>query len=169
RGLEHEHRYLDQLRADGRSVVEIPDEPELAERVALTDAAMAAGADVIYQATFFDGRWRGHADFLLRRDDRPGRWDWSYDVADTKLARRMKVPALLQMATYAQRLTTLQGIEPEHLVVVTGEGLERTYHFADCAAYANAIQARFLDFIDGLEKDTDDIDELTPEPVSHCG
>ena len=30
---------------------------------------MAAGADVIYQATFFDGTWRGHADFLLRVDD----------------------------------------------------------------------------------------------------
>ena len=32
---------------------------------------MAAGADVIYQATFFDGTLRGHADFLLRVDD-PG-------------------------------------------------------------------------------------------------
>ena len=31
-------------------------------------AAMRAGRDVIFQATFFDGRWRGHADFLLRVD-----------------------------------------------------------------------------------------------------
>ena len=29
---------------------------------------MAAGADVIFQATFFDGRWLGYADFLLRVD-----------------------------------------------------------------------------------------------------
>ena len=28
--------------------------------------AMAAGADVVYQATFFDGKWVGYADFLLR-------------------------------------------------------------------------------------------------------
>jgi len=97
RGLEHEYRYLDRLRAEGRRVVEIPDEGTLRERELATEQAMAEGADVIYQATFFDGRWRGHADFLLRRDDRPGRWAWSYDVADTKLARRMKVAALLQM------------------------------------------------------------------------
>ena len=35
--------------------------------------AMRGGADVVYQATFFDGRWRGHADFLLRKDERPSR------------------------------------------------------------------------------------------------
>ena len=35
---------------------------------------------------------------------------WRYDIADTKLARRLKVPALLQMATYAARLETLQGV-----------------------------------------------------------
>ncbi len=37
-----------------------------------TLAAMRAGVDVIYQASFFDGRWRGHADFL-RRVDTPSR------------------------------------------------------------------------------------------------
>ena len=44
--------------------------------------------------TFFDGRWRGHPDFLLRRDDRPSDLgSWSYDIADTKLARRVKAAA----------------------------------------------------------------------------
>ena len=46
-----------------------PDELRAAEDETL--AAMRRGDDVIFQATFFDGRWRGHADFLLRRDDRP--------------------------------------------------------------------------------------------------
>ena len=42
---------------------------------------------MIFQATFFDGRWRGHPDFLVRRDDRPSDLgDVRYDVADTKLA-----------------------------------------------------------------------------------
>ena len=50
---------------------------------------------------------------------------WSYDIADTKLARRLKVPALLQMATYAERLTVLQGVPPRLLTVVTGDGVER--------------------------------------------
>jgi uncharacterized protein len=164
RGLEHERQYLEQLRAEGRSVLEIPDDLDLAERVALTEQSMAAGAEVIYQASFFDGRWRGHADFLLRRDDRPGRWAWSYDVADTKLARRMKVAALLQMATYAQRITVLQGIAPEWLTVVTGDGVARDFAFADCASYATAIQARFLAFLPAAG----DPALVTPDPVPHC-
>jgi len=164
RGLEHEERYLQSLRDQGREVVEIShpkgDAAALREAEAATEKAMAAGADVIYQATFFDGRWRGHADFLLRRE-RPGRWAWSYDVADTKLARRMKVPALLQMATYAERLTMLQGIAPEYLTVVTGDRAEHRYTFADCAAYATLIRAQLLDF-------TNTGDDPHPKPVQQC-
>ena len=58
----------------------------------------ASGADVVYQATFFDGTWRGHADFLLRIDHSPARptarsAPWHYEVADTKLARHVKASA----------------------------------------------------------------------------
>ncbi len=76
RGYDHEQRIIERLRAEGRSVHEIetrdastPDELRAAQDETL--AAMRRGEDVIFQATFFDGRWRGHADFLLRRDDRP--------------------------------------------------------------------------------------------------
>ena len=70
RGLEHEHKVVAGLRRDGVDVVDIdPDDDPLLR----TREAMLRGAAVIYQATFFDGRWRGHADFLLRRGDRPGR------------------------------------------------------------------------------------------------
>jgi predicted RecB family nuclease len=165
KGMEHEERYLQRLRADGRVIVEFPhpgsDAASLRAAEQATEAAMRAGADVIYQATFFDGRWRGHADFLLRRDDRPGRWAWSYDVADTKLARRMKVPALLQMATYADRLTSLQGIAPERLTVVTGDSAEHDYDFADCASYAELIRVQLLDFLDSG-------DDPHPRPVDQC-
>ena len=170
RGLEHEHDYLERLRARGLDVVEIASRGSgsaaLAAAERATEQAMAEGAAVIYQATFFDGRWRGHADFLLRRDDRPGRWAWSYDVADTKLARRMKVAALLQMATYAQRLTTLQGVAPESLVVVTGDNQERAYRFADCAAYATRVRAQLLEFLQAVD---DQAVQTRPEPVHHCG
>ncbi len=168
RGIEHEADYLRRLREQGRTVVEIPftDSASLVDAELATEQAMAAGAEVIYQATFFDGRWRGHADFLLRRDDRQGRWAWSYDVADTKLARRTKVPALLQMATYAERLALLQGIAPELLIVVTGDGVEQSYRFADCAAYAAAVRQRFLDFL--ADRDAAEFTTVTPEPVAHC-
>ena len=71
KGTEHESAYLQRLRSAGLSVAEIPTRFDLEGRrqaEADTLAAMRAGVDVVYQATFFDGRWRGHADFLLRTD-----------------------------------------------------------------------------------------------------
>ena len=49
---------------------------------------------------------------------------WSYEVADTKLARRVKAAALLQMCVYADRLTELQGVAAGEILVVTGDGVE---------------------------------------------
>src|SRR5688500_7835488 len=89
RGFQHEARYLEELRAEGRTVVTIErhDEEERGERIARqaseTIDAMASGADVIFQATFFDGRWLGYSDFLLRRDapERPSVWGpYHYEV-----------------------------------------------------------------------------------------
>ena len=109
-----------------------------------TLAAMRRGDDVIFQATFFDGRWRGHADFLVRRDDRPSDLgSWSYDVADTKLARRVKAAAIVQMCVYADLLEGLQGIPPETISVVTGDGTPNPHRLADYAAYYRAAKRRF--------------------------
>ncbi|HEV7756570.1 MAG TPA: hypothetical protein VGO94_12005, partial [Mycobacteriales bacterium] len=61
-GLEHERAYLASLRAEGRSITEIPtafdaDGRRRAEQQTLD--AMRSGADVVYQGTFFDGSWGG--------------------------------------------------------------------------------------------------------------
>jgi predicted RecB family nuclease len=162
RGLGHERAQLEAFRASVPRLVEIDVEPafgpdglrgtasRLRAAQAATEAAMAEGAGVIYQATFFDGRWRGHADFLIR-SERPGRWAWSYDVADTKLARAMSVTALLQMASYGEALTVLQGVAPHQLTVITGDGRHIGYRYQDVAAYARRLRSRLLDFTaDGL-------------------
>lgn len=165
RGIGHEKHYLDRLRSDGRQIVEIAPQDGSAAGLrraeAATVAAIEGGADVVYQATFFDGRWRGHADFLLKRPDRPGRLPWSYDVADTKLSHRLTVAAVLQMAVYAERLTQLQGVEPERLVVVTGDGREQPFRFRDCAAYTRIVRQAYLDVL-GRDEPT------LAEPVSYC-
>ena len=119
RGMEHEKRFLADLAADGRSVVEITVDGYSSDHVEAlrmaadaTVAAMASGAQVIYQATFFNGRWRGHADFLLRREspDRPSAYGpFHYEVADTKLARHVKASAVLQICSY---------VDPSHLLHV---------------------------------------------------
>ena len=66
--------------------------------MAATLATLDSDAQVISQATFFDGGFLGYADFLERTDS-------GWLVSDTKLARSDNVPALLQIAAYAAQLT----------------------------------------------------------------
>jgi len=73
-GAGHEQSHLETLRAKGLSVRAFEDDrdrsassvEELRALETETVEAMAEGFDVIYQPTFFDGRWMGRADFLLR-------------------------------------------------------------------------------------------------------
>jgi predicted RecB family nuclease len=169
KGMDHERAYLQRLRDAGRLVTEIPTRYDVAGRIEAeqqTLGAMRAGADVIYQATFYDGQWGGQADFLLRTDRPSDLGDWSYDIADTKLARRLKVPALLQMAAYAERLALLQGVHPEFLTVVTGDGVERPWRLADVASYARRARSRLRQAVEGHAVGARPATQ--PVPVAHC-
>src|SRR2546428_6797088 len=84
RGLQHEHRYLADLEAAGRKATRIEADATIEDRgerlrraAAETEAAIHRGDDVIYQAAFFDGRWLGHADFLLRVEKASALGTWS--------------------------------------------------------------------------------------------
>ena len=82
----------------------------------LSEAALAGGAEVVYQAAFFDGRFLGYADFIIRNDA------GAYEVYDTKLARKAKITALLQLAAYSDQLQRI-GVptgERVHLCSATG-------------------------------------------------
>jgi uncharacterized protein len=179
RGLAHEQAFLARLRAEGRTVVEIarpePRTPagyRAAE--AETVAAMRAGAGAIYQATLFDGRWLGYADFLLRVErPSPAFGAWSYEVADTKLARSVKASAVLQVCSYSARLATLQGVEPEQVHVVTGDSATTTLRLGDFGAYFRAARSRFETVVDGDPElgvaPRDPRSAATyPDPVDHC-
>lgn len=173
KGDLHEAAYLSSLVAGGLTVVEIAKEElrtpdDLRSAQAMTFEAMCAGADVIFQATFFDGRWRGHADFLFKRPDRasPNLGAWSYDIADTKLARSVKAGAILQMCVYADLLRGLQGIASEWLYVITGDGTRHPFRTEDFDAYFRYVRARFdARLADGLASDPAD---TYPNPVDHC-
>ncbi|MGY1702637.1 TM0106 family RecB-like putative nuclease [Geodermatophilus sp. SYSU D00766] len=163
-GTAHELAYLDALEAEGRSVVRIPPRLDVAgrrEAEAMTLQAMRAGVDVISQASFFDGVWGGAADFLLKVATPSGLGDWSYEVADAKLARRVKVPALLQMATYAERLAVLQGRPPDRVCVITGDGASNPWRLVDVAAYARRARATLTAFLA-------DPPATEPVPVGYC-
>ena len=146
-GTSHEEAFLDALREEGRAVVEIPQVGSYAQREAATLEAMRAGADVIYQATLFDGSWLGHADFLLRAERPSGLGGWSYDIADTKLSRHLSVTALLQMAGYAERLAQLQQAPVERLTVVAGDGARHHVRPVDVRAYTDRVRRGLVDFL----------------------
>jgi uncharacterized protein len=178
-GTAHETAQLDVLRADTtKTVVEIdyPDHTRAALHEAQQETvdAMRKGVDVIYQATFFDGRWRGHADFLLRVDGPCNGSDlgaWSYEVADAKLARRVKAAAILQMCAYSDQLAALQGRVPRYIHVVTGDGEWNTEKLSDYSAYYRALKARYEALVlGGPDVAPDAPDAATyPDPVDHCG
>ncbi len=80
----------------------------------------------MHQAAFFDGAFHGRADVLVRTgtDDAGAA---RYAVVDAKLARRAKVPALLQLAAYADQLVGAGvPVDPEVSLVLGTR--ERTSH-----------------------------------------
>ncbi len=184
RGLEHEAAYLTSLVERGAEVVEVPDDPlvgsdadpgdggrsldRLRARVELTNAAIASGADVVFQATFLDDSdpavwWRGHADFLTRTTDaHPDTGRPAYEPEDTKLAKHVKPGAVVQLSTYGELLGAVQGVEPEHLHVVLGGRDVETVASRDVGSYVRLARERF-------EATVADPSATCPEPVAHCG
>lgn len=98
----------------------------LAAKQAETELALRAGADVVFQATFFDGEFLGYADFIVNEaagTGVPGR----YEVWDTKLARHAKVGALLQLAAYGDQLMGM-GLDPApRVTLVLGAVVDGDY------------------------------------------
>jgi predicted RecB family nuclease len=150
KGDAHEARYLETLRKQhGDAMVMFEGRVENT-RAAMkaaegqTFAAMASGAPIIYQATFFDGTFLGRTDFLRRVETPSAHWAWSYEIVDTKLALHAKAYFLLQLCNYSEHLTRLQGTAPAHGHLVLGSGLEARFRIDEYAAYYRHQKAGFL-------------------------
>ena len=143
KGLEHERAYLDSLRAEGLTVLEIEDprgDYEGAAR-ATADAILAGEADVIYQGVLAGEGWRGVADFLLRQPD------GTYEALDTKLARSAKPAYILQLLFYNEQLARIQGHEPERIHVLLGSGEQASFRPEEFAAYYRRVRSRLEEFV----------------------
>jgi predicted RecB family nuclease len=164
KGIAHERAYLERLRAEGRTIADIPADDDLAQRVALTRDALRGGADVIYQGTLLNSPWHGFSDFLLKVDGAPSALgDYAYDVADTKLARMAKPKHVLQLCVYGDLLGAEQGVPPPHLHVVLGSGDCTTIRTADVRHYSDIARRRFEAFAAGPPGAS------VAEPCGHCG
>jgi len=142
-GTEHERRVLERYReefGDGVVAVSDPfnrrDEASVAAAVAQTLAAFTVGVPVIFQACFRDKDFIGFADFIVRQHD--GR----YLVQDTKLARRAKVSALLQLAAYAEQLDRLGIPRTDTVELLLGDGAVSSHRLDDIAPVYRRRRAR---------------------------
>ncbi|MDQ0851444.1 hypothetical protein QFZ65_003382 [Arthrobacter sp. B3I9] len=165
-GDVHERRVLDAFvkefgmwdAAAGRGVYDVAtaetmDRATLLAKHSESVEALRSGADVVFQAAFFDGKFHGRSDFLVRQDD------GSYAVFDTKLARHAKVTALLQLAAYGDQLLKA-GITPDPAVTLVlgataplpGGGFDyvRSHHkLADILPVFRERRERFLSLTAG--------------------
>ena len=170
RGERHEIDYAASLRAQDRRVERVPVELSLDARSLgdlraaeeLTVRHMSAGVDVIEQASFFDGRWHGRADFLIRTDKASALGSFSYEVADAKLAMHVRGEAVLQLCEYSAQLQRLQQRVPDAFHVVLGDGSVHSYRTSDFAAYHRNVRKRVEIAVLGISPAT------YPEKVAHC-
>ena len=166
RGERHEKAYLGHLAQNEKLTVvnlsTIKDEKELLEE---TQKCMAQAVEVIAQGALADGEWFGRPDVLRRMAKRSGKWDWSYEVADTKLARETKAATILQLSLYSELLEKVQGSVPEWMwVIPPGDDFEgEGYRVAEYAAYFRYVKRRLM----GAVRNSADSGTY-PEPVPHC-
>ena len=163
-GLRHEAEYLKHLREVKKlNVVELPAEGDPKGLLEQTRNLMAEGADAIAQGALASDEWYGRPDVLLKVAKASGKW--SYEVADTKLARETKGTTILQLALYTEMVAKLQGSEPEFMWVIPpgNDFAGEPYRFAEFAAYYRFVKQKFVESVaDGARQKT------YPEPVEHC-
>jgi uncharacterized protein len=147
-GLRHEVAYLAHLRGQGLNVENLESIDHKNEKRLLEEtlALMERGVDVIAQGALRDGEWFGRPDVLRRVARGGGKWDWSYEVADTKLARETKATTILQLSLYSELLGKAQGVAPEFLwVVPPGMGFAgEKYRVGEYAAYYRYVKERLV-------------------------
>jgi predicted RecB family nuclease len=171
KGDEHELAYLARLRAEGREIVEIERDDDLASAAARTEAVLRAGGEVVYQGVLASGGWRGIADFLVRVDEPSALGPFSYEAWDTKLARHAKPAAVLQLTFYSHELERIQGRLPQRMHVVLGTGDVESFRPADFAAYFRRVQGRLVHFVQRGQTPSGSVPTSVPTypyPVDHC-
>jgi uncharacterized protein len=126
---------------------------------------MAEGAQIIIQAALHHERWSGRAD-ILRRVEKPSVLGaWSYEIIDTKLARKTKGGTVLQLCLYADLLERAQGVAPKYVYVVApwSDFEPQQFRYLDYAAYFRRAQREIEAAIDA-EQARDEY----PDPKEHC-
>lgn len=115
-GAKHERALLQELGNAGHEVVNLKDINESNA----TLEAMKSGREIIYQAGLSLVNFAGFADFLVRVAEPSVFGHYSYEVWDTKLARKPKPYFAVQLCCYSEMLAKLQQRLPKEFCVVLG-------------------------------------------------
>ena len=145
-GDEHEQRHLDELRA------QVGDNATIIGRPAHTRAGLIAAAEatrqavdrrspVIVQAAMFDGVL-GFADFLVLDEG-------GYRLRDTKLARSVKVTALLQLAAFADVLGRAGAPILDDVELALGNDTVMSYPVGELLPVYRARRRALQELLDG--------------------
>ncbi|MFJ6548886.1 TM0106 family RecB-like putative nuclease [Microbacterium sp. NPDC091676] len=121
-------RYIRELgdeRVHRIAKVSSSDPEALAAAVDETLSALRSDALVVFQAAFATDEFVGFADFLRR--DADGRWR----VQDSKLARKARVTALMQLAAYADQLDRLGIPRADEVDLIHGDNSVSTHAVDD--------------------------------------
>jgi len=161
-GDDHELAFLERLKAEGSTVIEIPKQGiPLEESVRLTGAAMADGPDVIFQGALLGGCWGGYSDFLVKVPTPSAAGGFSYEVVDTKLKRKPDPKHVLQLCLYSELLAKMQNFEPEAAHLELGDGSRFSVRLSDVSSYARHARSMLEAFV--AERPA-----TRPEPVTGC-
>ena len=164
KGFAHEALYWEHLKAERGRVVDLSNfGPADEHRHDATRQALTSGAEVVFQATLLSDPWVGHADFLVRVEKPSRLGSFSYEVTDTKLARSSRAKFLLQLCLYSDMLAEVQGVMPEHMHVVLGDGRQETFLVDDYLRYFRRLKAKYLDWVSAAERHS------YPQKVERCG
>jgi uncharacterized protein len=85
-----------------------------------------------------------------------------YEPVDTKLARRVKLSALIQLCDYAQQATQVEGTAPGRVHVITGDNVRHSFALDSLAAFHRFVRRRFEAAVAA------GVEGTYPNPVAHC-
>lgn len=164
KGYAHEAKYWEHLQRTSATSINLGrDGASDEELFSATKTALHSGIDVLFQATLLGGPWVGHADFLLKVETPSQLGDFSYEVADTKLARSSRAKFLIQLCLYSELLESIQGVRPKHMHVILGDGRRESFLVDNYLRYHRRLKDRFLAWVDEGARET------YPERCDRCG
>jgi uncharacterized protein len=132
-------RYIDDLgeaKVHRVEKVSSVDAEALAAAIDETVNALRSDALVVFQAAFATDEFVGFADFLRKDDD--GRWR----VQDSKLARKARVTALMQLAAYVDQLDRLGIPRSDEVDLILGDSSLSTHAVDDLLPLFQVRRAR---------------------------